>query len=183
MKKPHPDAPTPQVYRTDAYFDTIRSLRERNGDRFIIDGLAPSEATGGDEDDEWGEAFAWQPELLDTALAAEEVHESGQALNLVSPSTPAEPRARLVEDANAHPLPGFTRNAAEDEHGFVSLDAGLCLPRAARCRPARWNWTTWVHWRTRPSSLPYCTAVRSGSSSVTPDGRSSSWEPPCVNGK
>lgn len=127
VKKLHPDAPTPQVYRTDALFDTIRSLRERNGDRFIIDGLAPSEATGGDEDDEWGEAFAWQPELLDTALAAEEVHESGRALNLVSPSTPAELRARLVEDANAHLLPGFTRNAAEDEHGFVSLDAGLSV--------------------------------------------------------
>ncbi|NEB38308.1 phage resistance protein [Streptomyces sp. SID14515] len=127
VKKLHPDAPTPQVYRTDALFDTIRSLRERNGDRFIIDGLAPSEATGGDEDDEWGEAFAWQPELLDTALAAEEVHESGRALNLVSPSTPAELRARLVEDSNAHLLPGFTRNAAEDEHGFVSLDAGLSV--------------------------------------------------------
>ncbi|MFD5904172.1 phage resistance protein [Streptomyces microflavus] len=127
VKKLHPDAPTPQVYRTDALFDTIRSLRERNGDRFIIDGLAPSEATGGVEDDEWGEAFAWQPELLDTALAAEEVHESGRALNLVSPSTPAELRARLVEDANAHLLPGFTRNAAEDEHGFVSLDAGLSV--------------------------------------------------------
>ncbi|MGR8007661.1 BREX-2 system ATPase PglY [Streptomyces hypolithicus] len=128
VKKLHPEAPTPQVYRTDALFDNIRSLRERHGDRFIIDGLASSDAGGGaDDGDEWGEAFAWQPGLLDTALAAEEVHESGRALNLVSPSTPAELRARLVEDASTNLLPGFTKNAAEDEHGFVSLDAGLSV--------------------------------------------------------
>ncbi|MFI0227201.1 BREX-2 system ATPase PglY [Streptomyces lydicus] len=128
VKKLHEDAPTPQVYRTDALFENIRSLRERHGDRFIIDGLASTDASGGaDEDDEWGEAFAWQPDLLDTALAAEEVHESGQALNLVSPSTPAELRARLVQDASTNLLPGFTKNAAEDEHGFVSLDAGLSV--------------------------------------------------------
>ncbi|MCX4794333.1 MULTISPECIES: BREX-2 system ATPase PglY [unclassified Streptomyces] len=127
VKKLHPEAPTPQVYRTDALFDNIRSLRERHGDRFIIDGLASSDPDAADDDDEWGEAFAWEPGLLDTALAAEEVHESGQALNLVSPSTPAELRARLVEDASTNLLPGFTKNAAEDEHGFVSLDAGLSV--------------------------------------------------------
>ncbi|MFF8915625.1 phage resistance protein [Streptomyces sp. NPDC015032] len=127
VKKVRPEAPTPQVYRTDALFDNIRSLRERHGDRFIIDGLASSDPDTADDDDEWGEAFAWEPGLLDTALAAEEVHESGQALNLVSPSTPAELRARLVEDASTNLLPGFTKNAAEDEHGFISLDAGLSV--------------------------------------------------------
>ncbi|WP_371612053.1 BREX-2 system ATPase PglY [Streptomyces clavifer] len=127
VKKLHPEASTPQVYRTDALFDNIRSLRERHGDRFIIEGLASSDPDAADDDDEWGEAFAWEPGLLDTALAAEEVHESGQALNLVSPSTPAELRARLVEDASTNLLPGFTKNAAEDEHGFVSLDAGLSV--------------------------------------------------------
>ncbi|MEU4263985.1 BREX-2 system ATPase PglY [Streptomyces argenteolus] len=127
VKKLHPEAPTPQVYRTDALFDTIRSLRERHGDRFIIDGLASADPGAADDDDEWGEAFAWEPGLLDTALAAEEVHESGQALNLVSPSAPAELRARLVEDASTNLLPGFAQNAAEDEHGFVSLDAGLSV--------------------------------------------------------
>ncbi|MFI6287474.1 phage resistance protein [Streptomyces sp. NPDC051018] len=128
VKKLHPDAPTPRVYRTDALFADITAMRERMGDEAVIRGLAPG--TGGadeDEDDEWGESFAWSPALLDTALAAEEIHETGQALNLVSPSSPAELRARLVQDASTHLLPGFAQNAAESEHGFISLDAGLSV--------------------------------------------------------
>ncbi|MFE1403478.1 DUF6079 family protein [Streptomyces sp. NPDC058770] len=125
VKKLHPEAPTPQVYRTDALFDDIRAMRSRMGDTAVLAGLTSPD--GGAEEDEWGEAFGWTPQLLDTALAAEEVHEGGQALNLVSPSTPAELRARLVQDASTYLLPGFAKNAAEDEHGFVSLDAGLSV--------------------------------------------------------
>ncbi|MFR9673326.1 BREX-2 system ATPase PglY [Streptomyces sp. TR02-1] len=127
VKKLHPDAPTPQVYRTDALFDDIRSMRARMGDPAVIAGLSSGEGAATDEEDEWGEAFGWTPQLLDTALGAEEVHEGGEALNLVSPSRPAELRARLVQDASTHLLPGFAKNAAEDEHGFVSLDAGLSV--------------------------------------------------------
>lgn len=128
VKKLHPDAPTPQVYRTDALSEDIRALQARHGDRFIVEGLTSLDgADAGDDDDEWGESFAWTSELLDTALAAEEIHESGHALNLVSPSTPAELRARLVQDASTNLLPGFTKNAAENEHGFISLDAGLSV--------------------------------------------------------
>ncbi|MDQ0958627.1 hypothetical protein QFZ66_002505 [Streptomyces sp. B4I13] len=127
VKKLHPEAPTPQVYRTDALFEDIRAMRSRMGDAAVIAGLTSPDGGGTDEEDEWGEAFGWAPALLDTALAAEEVHEGGQALNLVSPSTPAELRARLVQDASTHLLPGFAKNAAEDEHGFVSLDAGLSV--------------------------------------------------------
>ncbi|MGW1615618.1 BREX-2 system ATPase PglY [Streptomyces sp. NPDC002285] len=129
VKKLHPEAPTPQVYRTDALFEDIRAMRSRLGDQAVIGGLTSADGGDGsaDEEDEWGEAFGWTPRLLDTALAAEEVHEGGQALNLVSPSTPAELRARLVQDASTHLLPGFAKNAAEDEHGFVSLDAGLSV--------------------------------------------------------
>ncbi|MGY1501331.1 BREX-2 system ATPase PglY [Streptomyces sp. QTS52] len=129
VKKLHPEAPTPQVYRTDSLFADIRAMRSRLGDQAVIGGLTSLDGGDGtaDEEDEWGEAFGWTPQLLDTALGAEEVHEGGQALNLVSPSTPAELRARLVQDASTHLLPGFARNAAEDEHGFVSLDAGLSV--------------------------------------------------------
>ncbi|MFE5215124.1 MULTISPECIES: BREX-2 system ATPase PglY [unclassified Streptomyces] len=127
VKKLHPEAPTPQVYRTDALFEDIRAMRSRMGDAAVIAGLTSPDGGGADEEDEWGEAFGWAPALLDTALAAEEVHEGGQALNLVSPSTAAELRARLVQDASTHLLPGFAKNAAEDEHGFVSLDAGLSV--------------------------------------------------------
>jgi hypothetical protein len=129
VKKLHPEAPTPQVYRTDALFEDIRAMRSRMGDQAVIGGLTSADGGDGtaDEEDEWGEAFDWTPQLLDTALAAEEIHEGGQALNLVSPSTPAELRARLVQDASTHLLPGFAKNAAEDEHGFISLDAGLSV--------------------------------------------------------
>ncbi|WP_432061647.1 BREX-2 system ATPase PglY [Streptomyces sp. S1] len=132
VKKLHPEAPTPQVYRTDSLFEDIRSMRARMGDQAVIGGLAPVDGDGetaGAAEDEWGESLAWTwtPELLDTALAAEEVHEGGQALNLVRPSTPPELRARLVRDASTNLLPGFAKNAAEDEHGFISLDAGLSV--------------------------------------------------------
>ncbi|MFF3561391.1 phage resistance protein [Streptomyces sp. NPDC002574] len=124
IKKVRPDAPTPQVYRTDSLFADIRAMRANIGDEGVIRGLG---ATGGDEEDEWGEGFAWTPALLDTALAAEEDHEAQEKLNLVHPTTPAELRAKLVSDASTNLLPGFAQNAAEDEHGFISLDAGLSV--------------------------------------------------------
>ncbi|MFD7603146.1 phage resistance protein [Streptomyces mirabilis] len=125
VKKLHPEAPTPQVYRTDSLFADIRALRASTGDEAIIRGLGSSDAD--DEEDEWGEGFAWTPQLLDTALAAEENHEAGTPLNLRAPSTPAELRAKLVNDASTNLLPGFAKNAIEDEHGFISLDAGLSV--------------------------------------------------------
>ncbi|MFE6357887.1 phage resistance protein [Streptomyces rochei] len=126
VKKLHPEAPTPQVYRTDSLFADIRAMRANMGDEAVIRGLGTTGADDGEED-EWGEGFAWTPQLLDTALAAEENHEAGVHLNLTNPSTPAELRAKLVNDAGTNLLPGFTKNAAEDEHGFISLDAGLSV--------------------------------------------------------
>ncbi|GAA1011415.1 hypothetical protein Aple_059530 [Acrocarpospora pleiomorpha] len=126
VKKLHPEATIPQVYRTDALFTDIRAMRARMGDSAVINGLG-SGGAGPDEDDEWGESFTWTSELLDTALAAEEAHETGTPLDLVHPTTPTELRAKLVQDASTHLLPGFAKNAAEDEHGFISLDAGLSV--------------------------------------------------------
>ncbi|MFI6796165.1 BREX-2 system ATPase PglY [Streptosporangium canum] len=128
VKKLYPQAPIPQVYRTDALFTDIRSMRARMGDEAVINGLGSDGGdSGGDEDDEWGEPFTWTPVLLDAALAAEESHDTGNPLNLVHPTTPTELRAKLVQDASTNLLPGFAKNAAEDEHGFVSLDAGLSV--------------------------------------------------------
>ncbi len=126
VKKLHPDAPTPQVYRTDSLFADIRANRATYGDEAVIRGLGGGDA-GDDETDDWGEGFAWTPQLLDTALAAEEDHEGGTPLDLRNPSTPAELRAKLVNDAGTNLFPGFARNAAENEHGFISLDAGLSV--------------------------------------------------------
>ncbi|MEV6155636.1 hypothetical protein AB0L53_35385 [Nonomuraea sp. NPDC052129] len=131
IRRLHPDAPTPQVYRTDSLFTDIRAMRARMGDAAVIGGLG----CGDDgEDDDWGESFAWTPELLDQALAAEEWHDNAdpdgtprEPLNLVHPTTPTELRAKLVQDASTSLLPGFAQNAAEDEHGFISLDAGVSV--------------------------------------------------------
>ena len=123
VKRLYPQVPTPQVYRTDALFADIRANRASFGDEAVIRGLGTTGA--GAEDDEWGEGFAWTPELLDAALAAPESEQYD--LDLVHPSTPAELRAKLVDDASTNLLPGFVRNAAEDEHGFISLDAGLSV--------------------------------------------------------
>ena len=130
IKKLHPEAPTPQVYRTDAMFDTIRSMRKRLGDEAVIRGLSEDTediagSGGGDDDDDWDE-FSWTPELLDTALSASEAPQ-GSKLDLTDPSTPAELRAKLVNDAGSNLLVGFAGGAAEDEHGFISLDAGLSV--------------------------------------------------------
>jgi hypothetical protein len=134
IKKLHPEAPVPQVYRTDSLFADIRAMRENIGDEAVLRGLSgaqngsgASSSSAADDEDEWGEGFAWTSALLDVALNAEESHEDADELNLVSPSTPMELRARLVNDASTTLLPGFARNAAEDEHGFISLDAGLSV--------------------------------------------------------
>ncbi|WP_067795492.1 BREX-2 system ATPase PglY [Actinomadura formosensis] len=126
VKRLHPDAPVPQVYKTDALFDDIRRLRASMGDDAVINGLGVADA-GDDDEDDWGDSFGWTPALLDRALAAEESHEEGVALDLLNPSTPVELRAKLVQDASTRLLPGFAKKAAEDEHGFISLDAGLSV--------------------------------------------------------
>ncbi|KAA6219676.1 BREX-2 system ATPase PglY [Streptomyces filamentosus] len=128
----HPEAPIPQVYRTDALFEDIRSHRLRMGDDAFIKGLSSADteseaATAADDEDEWGDSFAWTSALLDTALSAEELDGGEVNLDLVNPTTPAELRAKLVHDASATWFPGFAKNAAEDEHGFISLDAGLAV--------------------------------------------------------
>lgn len=134
VRKLHPSAPIPQVYRTDALFEDIRSHRARIGDEAFINGLSEAGAAEGsdvaapaDDEDEWGDSFAWTSALLDTALAAEELDGGEVNLNLVNPTTPSELRAKLVHDASVTWFPGFAKNAAEDEHGFISLDAGLAV--------------------------------------------------------
>ncbi|MFI9511259.1 phage resistance protein [Nocardia sp. NPDC052566] len=121
----HPDAPLPQVYRTDALFDSLANLRAAMGDDAVLKALNSIYSV--DEDDEWGDSAFWTADKLDAAMAAPESHEPGDALDLVEPKTPQELRAKLVGDASATLITGFTKDAAEDEHGFISLDAGLSV--------------------------------------------------------
>ncbi|MFJ2416176.1 phage resistance protein [Streptomyces brevispora] len=120
----HPEAPIPQVYRTDALFENIRSHRERVGDEAFIAGLP-----GGDGEDKWGDAVFWTSEKLDTALGSEQVDE--EVLNDEDPLWHREPvtpgglRAKLVSDSLSSWFEGLFKDAAEDRHGYVSLDRGL----------------------------------------------------------
>ncbi|WP_194814254.1 phage resistance protein [Nocardia sp. XZ_19_385] len=121
-----PNVHLPQVYRTDALFDSLAGMRARpGGDDFVLQAL--NSIYEGAEGDEWGDTIFWTADKLDTAMAAPESHEPGAALDLVEPKTPQELRAKLVGDASATLITGFTRDAAEDEHGFISLDAGLSV--------------------------------------------------------
>ncbi|WP_040863307.1 BREX-2 system ATPase PglY [Nocardia niigatensis] len=123
--KKHPEAQTPAVYRTDALFTDLRQLRTTMGEGAFLAALNRDYAA--DEDDEWGEsALFWTSERIDTALSASEAQDP-TGLNHVNPTTPQELRAKLVHDAATTLLPGFTQRAAEDESGFISLDAGLSV--------------------------------------------------------
>ncbi|MEU5413479.1 BREX-2 system ATPase PglY [Streptomyces clavifer] len=141
IRELRPDASTPRVYRTDAMFRDLQSMRDRLGDEDVIKFLAGATADGTDgangtegvdataeTSGEWGEfgaAFAWTTDLLNEAMAAGEL-EVGQKFNAADPSTPAELRARLAQDA-AKMLPGYEERAVEQDGGFISLDRGLSV--------------------------------------------------------
>ncbi|MEV6102721.1 phage resistance protein [Nocardia sp. NPDC051981] len=125
VRKLHPEATIPPVYRTDALFTNLRQLRITMGEEQFLSALNRDYAA--DADDEWGDSGAfWTTEKLETALTADEAQDAS-GLNLVNPTTPRELRAKLVHDAGTTLLPGFTQYAAEDENGFISLDAGLSV--------------------------------------------------------
>ncbi|WP_306316462.1 MULTISPECIES: DUF6079 family protein [unclassified Streptomyces] len=128
IKELEKDADTPRVYRTDAMFRDLDSMRERLGDAEVIRflaGAAPAQAESTDDWGEFGAAFAWTADLLDEAMAAEEL-EVGQKFDAANPSTPAELRARLAQDT-AKVLPGYAERAVEQDGGFISLDRGLSV--------------------------------------------------------
>ncbi|MCX4501041.1 BREX-2 system ATPase PglY [Streptomyces anulatus] len=123
VRKLHPDCPLPQVYRTDGIFEDFAEQRRRNGDDWVIAQLADA----GSQEDEWGDSFTWTSSLLDEAMDAVEEHENTKSLDLDTPSTPRELRARLVQDLTRTLFPAFARKAAEDVSGFISLDRGLSV--------------------------------------------------------
>ncbi|MEV7939104.1 DUF6079 family protein [Kitasatospora sp. NPDC088264] len=138
VRKLHPTAPLPQVYRTDGLFEDFAQQRRLNSDAKVIEQLSqagspePPPAGAPADDDGWGDLvpagdslFRWTSELLDTAMSAPEEHENTKQLDLKNPTTPQELRARLVQDLSQTLFPAFARNSSEDADAFVSLDKGL----------------------------------------------------------
>ncbi|MGW4379825.1 BREX-2 system ATPase PglY [Kitasatospora sp. NPDC004531] len=140
VRKLHPTAPLPQVYRTDGLFEDFAQQRRLNGDAKVIEqlsqatlpGPSPASAPAVADNGGWGDlvpagdsSFRWTSELLDTAVSAPEEHENTKQLDLKNPTTPQELRARLVQDLSQTLFPAFARNSSEDANAFVSLDKGL----------------------------------------------------------
>ncbi|GAA3169629.1 hypothetical protein GCM10010451_17680 [Streptomyces virens] len=124
VAKHHKDAPTPRVYRTDALFDQLRDMRQDFGDEQF---LAQLNAGAEGEVDEWGNSAAfWTSERLSAALDAAEVHDKSVRLDLENPSTPAELRARLTQDAMRTVARQYGKIAAQGD-GFIPLDEGLSV--------------------------------------------------------
>ncbi|WP_405912438.1 phage resistance protein [Streptomyces sp. NBC_00963] len=129
MRRVHPKAPIPQIYRTDALFENIQGHRKQMGDEAFIAGL-PGGAT-----DKWGDSSSfWTSKKLDAALVAEQVDE--EQLNTIDPhwhqepTTPGGLRAKLVSDALGSWFKGLFAETAENRSGFVSLDRGLGIVAA-----------------------------------------------------
>jgi len=114
VRKHHPEAPLPGVYRAEAIFEDAKSYRERLGDEKFFELLGGS---GGDaaESSGWGDIdTGWNAERFEAALAA-------------PPGTRNEERARLIGDLVEHIFPSYASVARGKEESFVSLDEGLSI--------------------------------------------------------
>ena len=130
VRRLHPDAPTPAVFRDDALLDDARTSREMDGDELFIRklsagprggaGAAASAAAPGlpplDDlpplETEAGAVGGWTSELLDRAFVAPH----GDGL-----------RERLVSDLLSGPMKSYARSATGAGSAFLPLDEGLSV--------------------------------------------------------
>jgi hypothetical protein len=103
VRRIHPDAPLPVVYRDEGLLADARDLRATLGDEAFIAGLP------GELDDEWGEA-PWNPASLDAALAA--------------PPGDKE-RKRLVGDLLSTHFTRYAQAVSGTTGAFIELGKGL----------------------------------------------------------
>ncbi|MEY9214310.1 PglY protein [Thermobifida halotolerans] len=122
VRRQHPEAPTPAVYRADALLDDARANRAVEGDDLFIRKLAHSGGPDPDDDDlaPLDDDLApldaadtgWTSELLDRAFAAPH----GDPL-----------RERLVSALLSGPMKAYARGASGDADAFLPLDDGLSV--------------------------------------------------------
>ncbi|GEL17286.1 hypothetical protein [Pseudonocardia asaccharolytica] len=105
VRREHPDAPLPPVYRVQGLLDDARAIRDSIGTRAFLDRLPAS------QDDEWGTVEApWTPEQLDEAFAA-------------APDSPLA--QRLISDVVPVFMPSYADSVRGAANAFVPLDPGL----------------------------------------------------------
>ncbi|MCG5541818.1 MULTISPECIES: phage resistance protein [unclassified Halorhodospira] len=109
IKRLHPDAPTPPVYRSEGLFEDARKLRANMGDEAFFANLGAEQ--GGD--DGWGDfSGGWDPQSFDAAMEAE-------------PGT--DLRDRLITDLVDSYFGHAGDLAGDDAQGLVDLDRGLAV--------------------------------------------------------
>lgn len=121
VRRLHPDAPVPPVYRADGLLADARDLRAKLGDeKFIADlpapeGSAASSAWGGTR---WAAAARWTPDKLDEAFAVP-----------AGTTDPDQVRLRngLVSALLGSHFRRYTDVVHGDREAFVTLDDGLSV--------------------------------------------------------
>lgn len=107
IRRIHPEAPTPGVYRSDEIFSDAQNLRESMGDAAFFKKLNGDSTNGGGQGG-WGNiAAGWDATSFDVAVNA---------------SPKSEDRVRLVGD-----LVETFFTAARSSKEFVDLDTGLSI--------------------------------------------------------
>lgn len=107
VRKVHPDAPVPGVYRAEGLFEDAALLRERMGDKAFFDALSEKVGGGG-----WGNlATKWDAEAFANATAS---------------APGSEARARLVGALVSTFFTTYNNQAGHGE-AYLSLDKGLSV--------------------------------------------------------
>ncbi|GII83983.1 hypothetical protein Ssi03_19730 [Sphaerisporangium siamense] len=108
IRRLHPDAPIPEVHRTDGLLSDADNLRTRFGDEAFFASLRPSPGQSTPQPGGWGKlAPSWNAESYAAARNA--------------PASAPE-RMRLVSDLIRVHFQGYTGNA-----GYLNLDQGLAV--------------------------------------------------------
>ncbi|MQM38298.1 hypothetical protein KBTX_02308 [wastewater metagenome] len=109
IRRLHPDAPTPPVYRSEGLFKDARGLRERMGDEAFFAGLGQQ----GGGDDGWGDlAGGWDAATFESAMAA---------------PPESELRGQLITDLVDSYFSHAGQLAGDETQGLVDLDKGLAV--------------------------------------------------------
>jgi hypothetical protein len=107
IRRIHPDAPIPAVYKAELLFEDAKQMRDALGDDAFFEGLAGSDNEGGG----WGELESgWTAERFETAIDAE-------------PSS--SERMQLINALIKTHFQSYTQVAQGTSEAFVDLDSGL----------------------------------------------------------
>ena len=105
IRRTHPEAPLPPVYRAQGLLADARAIRDRMGTEAFLAELPASGDAG------WGEVDAgWSAAQLDEAFGADPASELAQ---------------RLISDVVPTFMPSYVDSVAGAANAFVPLDSGL----------------------------------------------------------